>query len=180
MRQPQHGGGPAQAARLRAFAYGAFVIVAAAVVPDSRNLWATLHRSDFNNVIMAEDRSGLALLKIERTSRSRGETFPRVVVFVNGLRQSWLPYGGIHTVLGALPAFIHPHPRQAAIIGLGSGDTLFGMAGRKEIEQIVSIEIIRPQLTTLRELSQLTTTRVCCPFSTARGFTTHSVMGGCS
>jgi spermidine synthase len=141
--------------RLRAFAYGAFVIVAAAVVPDSRNLWATLHRSDFNNVIMAEDRSGLALLKIEGASRSGRQTFPRVVVFVNGLGQSWLPYGGIHTVLGALPAFIHPHPRQAAIIGLGSGDTLFGMAGRKEIEQIVSIEIIRPQLTTLRELSQL-------------------------
>ena len=76
-------------------------------------------------------------------------------MFVNGLGQSWLPYGGIHTVLGALPAFIHPHPRQAAIIGLGSGDTLFAMAGRKEIEQIVSIEIIRPQLTALRELSQL-------------------------
>ena len=58
--------------RLRAFAYGAFVIVAAAVVPDSRNLWATLHGSEFNNVIMAEDRSGLALLKIERASRSGG------------------------------------------------------------------------------------------------------------
>jgi spermidine synthase len=140
---------------LRAFAYGAFVIVGAAVVPDSRNLWATLHGSDLNDVIVAEDRSGLALLKIERASRSGRQAFPRVVVFVNGLSQSWLPYGGIHTVLGALPAFIHPYPRRAAIIGLGSGDTLFGMAGRKEIEQIVSIEIIRPQLTTLRELSQL-------------------------
>ena len=145
------------AGRLRVFSYSAFVIVAtgvAAVVPGSRSLWATLHGSELNNVIMAEDRSGLALLKVERPSRFGGQTFPRVVVYVNGLGQSWLPYGGIHTVLGALPAFIHPHPRQAAIIGLGSGDTLYGMAGRKEIEQIVSIEIIRPQLATLRELSQ--------------------------
>ncbi len=145
------------AGRLRVFTYGAFVTVAAgvaAVVPNSRSLWATLHGSELNHVIMAEDRSGLALLKIEGPSR-HGRATPRVVVFVNGLGQSWLPYGGIHTVLGALPAFIHPHPRQAAIIGLGSGDTLFAMAGRKEIEQIVSIEIIRPQLTALRQLSQL-------------------------
>jgi predicted membrane-bound spermidine synthase len=145
------------AGRLRAFAYAALVVVAAgvaAVVPGSRSLWATLHGSELSGVIIAEDRSGLALLKVEKPSRSRGESFPRVVVFVNGLSQSWLPYGGIHTVLGALPAFIHPHPRQAAIIGLGSGDTLYAMAGRKEIEQIVSIEIIRPQLAALRELSQ--------------------------
>jgi predicted membrane-bound spermidine synthase len=170
--------------RLRSFAYGAFVVVAAAVVPGSRNLWATLHGSELKEVIMAEDRSGLALLKVERPSRPGRETFPRVVVFVNGLGQSWLPYGGIHTVLGALPAFIHPHPRQAAIIGLGSGDTLFAMAGRKEIEQIVSIEIIRPQLTALRELSQrysypgllqvLDPTRVHHAFGDGRQFLSRS------
>lgn len=145
------------AGRLRAYAHAALVVVAAgvaAVVPGSRSLWATLHSSESSEVIMAEDRSGLALLKVERPSRFGGGAFPRVVVFVNGLSQSWLPYGGIHTVLGALPAFIHPHPRRAAIIGLGSGDTLYAMAGRKEIEQIVSIEIIRPQLAALRELSQ--------------------------
>ena len=32
------------------------------------------------------------------------------VVFVNGIGQSWIPYGNIHTVLGALPAFVHPRP----------------------------------------------------------------------
>jgi predicted membrane-bound spermidine synthase len=175
------------AGRLRAFSYGALVVVAAcvaAVVPDSRSLWATLHGSAPSDVIMAEDRSGLALLKVEKPSRFRGETVPRVVVFVNGLSQSWLPYGGIHTVLGALPAFIHPHPRQAAIIGLGSGDTLYAMAGLKEIEQIVSIEIIRPQLAALRELSQqynypgllpiLDRTRVHHVFGDGRQFLSHS------
>src|SRR5262249_13764019 len=56
----------------------------------------------------------------------------------------------LHTVLGALPAFIHPDPRTAAVIGLGSGDTVFAVAGRRSLERIQCIEIIRPQLDTLK------------------------------
>ena len=59
-------------------------------------------------------------------------------------------------MLGALPAFAHPNPRSAAVIGLGSGDTLFAMAGRRELERVTSIEIIAPQLVTLRELARTT------------------------
>jgi hypothetical protein len=77
-------------------------------------------------------------------------------VVINGLGQSWIPYGGVHTVLGALPAFAHPNPRSAAVIGLGSGDTLFAIAGRPELQRVTSIEIIAPQLVTLRELSRST------------------------
>ena len=58
---------------------------------------------------------------------SRG---PRVV-FVNGMGQSVLPYGDIHTALGALPALVHPNPRDIAIIGLGSGDTVYAAASRR-------------------------------------------------
>jgi predicted membrane-bound spermidine synthase len=146
-----------QTGTLRFVAYGAtalFIAVVAALVPSARSLWAALHGAESGQVIMAEDRSGLALLKVEAPAPGEGSAFPRVVVFVNGLGQSWLPYGGIHTVLGALPAFIHPQPRTAAIIGLGSGDTLYAMAGRREIERITSIEIIRPQLAALRELGR--------------------------
>jgi len=74
-------------------------------------------------------------------------------VFVNGMGQSVIPYGGIHTALGALPALLHPNPETAAIIGLGSGDTCYAVAGRQEIERIACIEIVRPQLATLRRLS---------------------------
>ena len=42
---------------------------------------------------------------------------------MNGKGNSWLPFGGVHTVLGALPVMIHPAPRQVAVVGLGSGDT---------------------------------------------------------
>jgi spermidine synthase len=40
------------------------------------------------------------------------------------------------------------------VIGLGSGDTLFGIAGRREFERITCIEIVRLQLDTLRRLRQ--------------------------
>jgi spermidine synthase len=45
---------------------------------------------------------------------------------------------------------LHPHPREAAVVGLGSGNTLAALAGRKELQRVSSIEIIRPLLPTLR------------------------------
>jgi spermidine synthase len=69
----------------------------------------------------------------------------------NGLGQSVLPYGGLHTVLGALPALIHPSPVSIAVIGLGSGDTVFGFGGRPETQRIDSIEILAAELTALRQ-----------------------------
>jgi spermidine synthase len=126
-------------------------IVAASVVlfsamPGGAALWAKFHGSTPAFVHVGEDGSGTSVL---RTVPGRE---PSVVVFANGVGQSWIPYGGIHTVLGALPAFIHPHPRTAAVIGLGSGDTVFGLAGRPELERITCVEIIRPQLDTLTRL----------------------------
>lgn len=142
---------------VRAAGYAVAVFLLAGTVwsvPRAQNLWAALHGTAPSDAILAEDGSGLAFLKIEAPVQTEAGAFPRVVVFVNGLGQSWLPYGGIHSVLGALPAFIHPNPQDAALIGLGSGDTLFAMAGRPELRRITSIEIIRPQFAALRELSR--------------------------
>ena len=134
------------------WSYIAAITVAAGVffsMPDARTLWARLHGTRTRFIVFGEDGSGTSVLKI-----APGRREARVTVFANGIGQSSLPYGGIHTVLGALPAFIHPSPREAAVIGLGSGDTLFGMAGRKELQRIVCIEIIRPQIETLTVLSR--------------------------
>lgn len=128
------------------------VLGVAAAMPRGPVLWSALHGTTPDRVVAAEDGSGLSVLKAETGFQPAGGRFPRVVVFVNGLGQSWLPYGDIHSVLGALPAFIHPHPRRAVIIGLGSGDTVNAMAARQDIERVTSIEIIRPQLATLEAL----------------------------
>ena len=142
--------------RLGATALAALaVVVVAAMMPTDPALWSALHGTSPDKIIFSEDGSGLSVLRADTDFSFPGPgggTYPRVVVFVNGLGQSTLPYGDIHTVLGALPAFIHPHPRQAAIIGLGSGDTVNAMAARRDLERLTSIEIIRPQLATLKAL----------------------------
>jgi spermidine synthase len=135
--------------RARAFGFVAAVlaaIAAAAAVPGTERLWTTLHGASRHTVIAGEDGSGVSVLRMDRR---------RTLVFVNGTGQSWIPYGGIHTVLGALPAFVHPQPRTAALVGLGSGDTLFALAGRRELQRITSIEIVEPQLETLRGAAAL-------------------------
>lgn len=125
----------------------ALLIVIILLLPSRTTLWAALHGVRSTNILVAEDGSGVSVLKSGSPSFAAG-----VAVFVNGLGQSYLPYGGIHTELGALPALFHPSPQSAALIGLGSGDTLFAVAGRPELQRIVSIEIVKPQIDTLRDL----------------------------
>lgn len=122
-------------------------LVIAVALPGNATVWARLHGSA-SGLIVGEDGSGTSVLRrITEPGRDGA------IVYVNGLGQSWIPFGGVHTTLGALPAFIHPDPRDAAVIGLGSGDTVFGVAGRPTVERIAAIEIVRPQLATLRQLA---------------------------
>ncbi len=135
--------------RIRVAAGAACVAVMALLIsnaPNGSELWATVHGASPRLVLQSEDASGVSLIKVEpHTFGTRG------VVFVNGIGQSWIPYGNIHSVLGALPAFLHPNPHDAALIGLGSGDTLYSLASRTELTRIVSIEIVGSQLDTLRQ-----------------------------
>jgi spermidine synthase len=125
-----------------------FALIAThAMLPDAQTLWAGLHGTTGNRMIFGEDASGLSLLRLEP-----GRNEIRTTVFVNGVGQSSIPYGDIHTALGMVPAFVHPNPREVLIIGLGSGDTVYGVAGRAEIETITCVEIIKPQLQGLQRL----------------------------
>jgi spermidine synthase len=131
---------------------GILLFAAGAVValPDGGTLWARLHSSPPGQILFAEDGAGLSLLKTETPDFSGN-----VGVFVNGLGQSWIPYGSVHTALGALPAFLHPSPARVLVIGLGSGDTAFGAAGRRSVKEVVSVEIIGVQRDTLERLARL-------------------------
>jgi hypothetical protein len=135
-------------ARFVAMATAAVVFALAwRALPDATALWARLHGAAAERIIAGEDATGLSVLRLEP-----GALQSRTTVFVNGVGQSTIPYGDIHTALGMLPAFLHPSPRNVAIIGLGSGDTVFGAAGRPEIERITCVEIIAPQIAGLRLL----------------------------
>lgn len=139
-------------ARRQALAGGALLLLlqvtALVLSPDGGRLWAALHGADPGDVLFGEDGSGLSLLRFEPQER-------RTVVFAGGLGQSLLPYGGEHTLLGALPVLLHPSPRRVLIVGLGSGDTLFAAGARRETESLTCVEIVAPQLPTLRRLAAL-------------------------
>jgi spermidine synthase len=119
-------------------------------IPDGRSLWARLHATAPAHVLFDEDGAGLSLIKMDPVSATGTSE-----VYVNGLGQSWIPYGNIHTVLGALPVFIHPAPAEVAVIGLGSGATAFAAAGRAEVQRLVSIEILGAQRQTLERFTRV-------------------------
>lgn len=138
------------ALRRRLLATAAAVIVAAVStwrVPSSAQLWSSLHGVRPTQVIFAEDGTGLTLLSNLDPAFRR-----RTNVYVNGLGQSWVPFSGVHSYLGLVPALVHPAPKRIAIIGLGSGDTVYSAAGRPETERVDCIEIIAGQIETLRAL----------------------------
>jgi spermidine synthase len=125
-------------------------ILTIALMPDNRTLWAVLHGTTSDRVLVAEDGSGLSVIK------ATGSSFDeQTIVFVNGASQGRIPYGDTHTALGAIPTLLHPHPREVLIIGLGSGDTCFSAAGRPEVERLACVEIIGKQRDTLETLSRM-------------------------
>ncbi|HEV7499161.1 MAG TPA: spermidine synthase, partial [Vicinamibacteria bacterium] len=75
-------------------------------------------------------------------------------VWSGGRTHSALPFGGIHTILGAAPAILHPAPRAVAIVGLGSGDTAASAGCRQDVDQRITVfEIYAPQRRLLSELA---------------------------
>jgi len=130
-------------------ASAAVVVSAGALwaVPSSSALWSRFHGAEPSRMLYAEDGSGLSVLTSSEPSFRR-----RTDVYVNGLGQSWVPFSGVHSYLGLVPALLHPAPRTIAIIGLGSGDTVYSAAGRPETVRVDCIEIIGGQLETLRAL----------------------------
>ena len=132
-----------------AFAAGAASLLALALLmPGERALWLRLHGLTGGEALVAEDATGVVALTPREIGGWR--------VWVNGRSHSTLPFGGIHTALGAAPALMHPAPRDVAVIGLGSGDTAWAAGCRREETQRVRVyEICSPQLGLLSALAAM-------------------------
>lgn len=127
---------PALAAALAALAWA---------VPGQEAFWLRLHGVEAGTAMVAED--GSAVVSV----RPMGDSHWGVTV--NGQGHSWLPYGDVHSWLGAIPALVHPAPRRIAVIGLGSGDTAWSAGCRPETEHIRVYEIAAPQVPLLKRLA---------------------------
>ncbi|HET7746165.1 MAG TPA: hypothetical protein VFM29_02625, partial [Vicinamibacteria bacterium] len=118
-------------------ALAAALAVAALVFPGRDRLWLRLHGAPPpDDAFVEEDAAGVTAL----TPRRGGYNMA-----INGRAESWLPYGYLHTVIGALAAVAHPNPVEAAVIGLGSGDTAWAAAARAETQRVVVFEIASTQ-----------------------------------
>ncbi len=132
----------------RRFALAALALVAMSVaLPGREELWRRLHgqTQPEQRALFEEDATGVVALAARNPVRFR--------LSVNGKGNSWLPFGGVHTVLGALPAVVHPAPRQVAVIGLGSGDTAWAAGCRRETRSVSVFEISSPQPRILRRIA---------------------------
>ena len=114
-------------------------------LPGQASLWLRFHAAQgATEAVVEEDASGVVLI----TAQKNGWLF-----WSQGKRNSRLPFGGIHTVLGAAPTLVHPAPHDVAIIGLGSGDTAWGAGCRPSTSRITVFEIVGSQLRALRQLA---------------------------
>ena len=116
----------------------------AAVGPGNARLWTRLH-GFAEAVLFDEDATGVVAVAPDDAGGWR--------MFVNGRSHSTLPFGGLHTTLGAAPAIVHPDPRRVAIVGLGSGDTAWAAGCRRETETVRVYEVCAPELRLLRRLA---------------------------
>jgi hypothetical protein len=131
--------------RTRFPALAVALVVLALGLPGQDAFWLRLHGVEGRDAMVAED--GSAVVSV----RPMGDSDWGVTV--NGQGHSWLPYGDVHSWLGAIPALVHPAPRRIAVIGLGSGDTAWSAGCRSETERIRVFEIAGPQLPLLRSLA---------------------------
>jgi predicted membrane-bound spermidine synthase len=118
-----------------------------AALPSNDRLWKRLHgvTADEPPSFIGEDASAVSAVFPGEGHRWR--------VTVNGLPHSWLPFEGIHTLLGAVPALIHPAPEEIAVIGLGSGETAWAVACRQETRRVRVFEIAASQHRLLEQVS---------------------------
>ncbi len=123
----------------RAFVVPALVLLAlAAVAPGPDRLWRRLHGvpADAPLVLFEEDATSIVAVTPDAG---------RFRLSVNGKGNSRMPYGSVHTLLGALPATVHPAPADVAVVGLGSGDTAWAAACRRDTRSLTVFEISAPQ-----------------------------------
>ena len=118
----------------------------ALALPSGQDLWARLHGvAQPEQALVAEDASGVVLLSPAESGRWK--------VWTNGHHHSSLPFGGVHTLLGALPALLHPGPERVAIVGLGSGDTAWAASLHPATRELDVFEICGAQRPLLAQLA---------------------------
>lgn len=134
----------------RGLAWAGAIAIAFGVLPSQQLLWTKLHgvTDTTRTSFIGEDATAVSTVTPGRPASWR--------VTVNGLPHSWVPYQGIHTLLGSVPVLVHPMPLDVAVIGLGSGETAWAASCRSETRSVDVFEIAAAQPRLLMAVSRET------------------------
>jgi hypothetical protein len=128
----------ARALRDRRFAgAAAALLLLAAAFPGNDRLWRRLHGAPPPEDSFVEENAASVTALTPQPGGYR--------LAVNGRHNSWLPFGWLHTIIGAMPAVAHPAPAEVAVIGLGSGDTAWAAGCRDTTRRVTVFEIASSQ-----------------------------------
>jgi spermidine synthase len=109
--------------------------------PPDHDFWRRLHAITTEQSIVAEDKTGLSLLKM---AGAEGD-----LLYIQGHTQSRLPFLTVHVFLGAIGPLTHPNPRRVLVIGSGTGGTPYAAGLHPATDRVRVIEIVAPVIKTL-------------------------------
>jgi spermidine synthase len=110
--------------------------------PPDRDFWHRLHGLNVEKAIIAEDKTGLSVLKMANEQDGK--------LYIQGHSQSRLPFDTVHVFLGAIGPLTHPAPKRVLVIGSGTGGTPYAAGLHPGTERVRVIEIVAPVIDTLR------------------------------
>ena len=110
--------------------------------PGGEDFWRRLHGLTNEKAIMAEDKTGLSLLRMSGSEDGR--------LYIQGHSQSRLPFDTVHAYLGAIGPLTHTTPRRVLVIGSGTGGTPYAAGLNPATETVKVIEIVAPVIETLK------------------------------
>jgi spermidine synthase len=114
--------------------------------PGGEAFWRRLHGLTTEKAIVAEDKTGLSLLKM--SGGDAGKEDGRL--YIQGHSQSRLPFDTVHSYLGAIGPLTHGMPRRVLVIGSGTGGTPYAAGLNPATEKVKVIEIVAPVIETLK------------------------------
>ncbi len=125
-----------------AYVPAAVLVAGLALFPGGEAFWRRLHGLTDEKAIVAEDKTGLSLLKMSGKDDGR--------LYIQGHSQSRLPFDTVHAYLGAIGPLTHDAPKRVLVIGSGTGGTPYAAGLNPATEKVKVIEIVAPVIETLK------------------------------
>ncbi len=129
-----------------AYVPAAVLVAGLALFPGGEAFWRRLHGLTDEKAIVAEDKTGLSLLKM--SGKDAGKEDGRL--YIQGHSQSRLPFDTVHAYLGAIGPLTHDAPGRVLVIGSGTGGTPYAAGLNPATEKVKVIEIVAPVIETLK------------------------------